>query len=105
MSNLNGLQISDAENELRFDGDKAVFKRTQDLGTRFMSNLADQRFESTQSRMGEYHHVASIPTAVVENWMAEGFNIFDKNISIKDIILRLQRLDMDGLMATSKNVV
>jgi hypothetical protein len=42
---------------------------------------------------------------VIEKWFAEGFNIYDKNVTAKDILKRLQSQDMTGLMATSKSVI
>lgn len=105
MDNSKKVILRDAETDLKIDGDRAVFRRTQDLGNHFLSDLASRRIETSNSRMGDLHHVASIPTVVVEKWMAEGFNIFDKNITAKDIIKRLQSEDMTGLMATSKRVI
>ncbi|MGE8142279.1 hypothetical protein ACQKOE_09915 [Novosphingobium sp. NPDC080210] len=105
MDNSKGITIADAENAVKIDGDKAVFKRTQDLGKHFLSNLAAKRIDTANSRMGDFHHVASIPTVIIEKWMTEGFNIYDKNVTAKDIIKRLQSLDMMGLMATSKRIV
>lgn len=100
-----GVELIDTRNRLLIEDDKAIFRRTQDIDDNFLSNLADSRFESAHAPMGEMHHVASIPTVIVEQWMAEGFNIFDKNISVGDIIKRLQSLDMNGLMATSKSII
>jgi hypothetical protein len=37
--------------------------------------------------------------------MAEGFNIFDQNVTAQDIIKRLQSQDMTGLMATTKRII
>lgn len=105
MDNSKGINLTDAENAIKFDGDKAVFKRTQDLGNHFLSDLASKRIETSNSRMGDFHHIASIPTVIIENWLAEGFNIYDKNVTAKDIVKRLQGLDMTGLMATSKRIV
>jgi hypothetical protein len=104
MNNPQGVEMIDTENALKFEGDKAIFKRTQHIDNKLLSNLSDQRFESSHERMGNFHKVASIPTVIVEQWMAEGFNIFDKNVTTKDILKRLQREDMGGLMATSKTI-
>lgn len=106
MENLKpDVEMIDTRNRMIVEDDRIVFKRTQDLGNHFLSNLASKRIESSNERMGDFHHVASIPTVVVEQWMAEGFNIFDKNVTAKDIVKRLQSLDMDGLMATNKRVI
>lgn len=105
MDNSLQARLSDVETHLSYDGDKAVFRRTQDIGNHFLSDLATSRLESSHGRMGDMHHVASIPTGVVEKWMSEGFNIFDKNVSLPEIIKRLQSEDMMGLMATSRRII
>lgn len=105
MDNSSTVRLSDVETNLSFDGDKAVFRRTQDIGNHFLSDLATRRLDSAHAPMGDMHHVASIPTGVVEKWMAEGFNIFDKNVKLPDIIKRLQSEDMMGLMATSRRII
>lgn len=104
MDNSQRIRLTDAENEVKIDGDNAVIKRTQDIGEHFLSDLASKRVETSNKRMGDMHHVASIPTVIVEKWMAEGFNIFDKNISVQDIVRRLHSEDMTGLMATTKRI-
>jgi hypothetical protein len=98
------IQISDVGNLLRVEDERAIIKRTQDLGEHFLSNLASERAASANAPMGDFHHVCSIPVVVIEKWMAEGFNIYDPNVTAKDIIKRLQSQDMTGLMATTKNV-
>lgn len=100
-----GIGLLDVGNSLMIEDDRAVFKRTQDIGEHFLSDLASQRIDSANASIGDFHHVCSIPVVVIEKWMAEGFNIYDKNITAKDIIKRLQGQDMTGLMATSKNVI
>lgn len=100
-----GINFLDVRNRLTLDEDKAVIRRSQDLGNHFLSNLATRRTESANAPMGDMHHVASIPTVIVEKWMAEGFNIFDPNVNIKEVVKRLNSEDMTGLMATSKNVL
>jgi len=98
------VQLEDAETALRVEGDNAIFRRTQNISSHFLADLADKRFDSRNSPVGDLHHVASLPTVVVEKWMAEGFNIFDKNITLPEILKRLQREDMERLFATSKNI-
>ena len=104
MDNSKGVDLLDTSNAFRIDGDQAIIKRTQEIDKNFLSNLSDDRFESSNSRMGEFHKVASIPTVIVEKWMAEGFNIYDKNVNIAEIVRRLQSEDMTGLMATTKRL-
>lgn len=101
----NGIHLIDAEAELltAADGSRAI-KRTQEITTQFLDNLAQERIASKTAKAGEFHKVASIPTAVVEKWMKEGFNIFDKNVNLKEILRRLNSEDMQKFLATEKRV-
>jgi len=54
--------------------------------------------------MGDFHRVASIPTVVVEKWMREGFNIWDKNVKASEIVSRLKAEHLDGFLTTTKRI-
>ena len=82
-------------------GDSAI-KRSQEIPDQFFDDLAAQRLEGSETQSGEYWKVASIPAVVVEQWMREGFNIYEA--PAKDIVKRLRRLGYDKLFATSKSV-
>ena len=98
--------LLDNDSHLISDGGNLVgIKRTQEITSDFLSDLNDERVASANQRMGEFHKVASIPTSIVEKWMREGFNIFDKNISLKEIVRKLNSEDMGYLMATQRNIV
>lgn len=106
IENTDGVRLLDAESGLvPTTGGGLAIKRTQEITDGFLSGLAASRDASRHGKMGEMHKVASIPTVIVEKWMREGFNIFDKNISLKDIIRKLNSEDMQNLMATERNVI
>lgn len=103
MNNPEGVQFLDAETRLRFENDHMVRKLTQEVPDSFLDGLRSERDAST-APAGNFHRVASIPVAIVEKWMAEGFNIFDKNVTVKEIVRRLHREDMTAFMATKKRI-
>jgi hypothetical protein len=87
------------------DTDNAlVVKKEQAIPQSFLDRLKDSRDESANNRMGDYHRVASIPTVVVEKWMREGFNIWDKNVTAKEIVARLKLENLDAFLTTTKNI-
>lgn len=102
----NNIELVDVDTNLvaNRDGGLGLLK-SQEISSSFFQDLRDDRMASSNSRMGEFHKVASIPTFIVEKWMREGFNIFDKNISMKDIIRKLNSDDMTNLMATTRKVI
>lgn len=103
---MNNIKLHDVETKVRLDDDKAIFKRSQEIDSRFLSALSDLKHEtsSTFQKTGDFHKVASIPVVIVERWMAEGFNIYDPNIKLEDIVKRLQREDMEQLIASGKRL-
>ena len=106
MNNPEGIEFLDTNTQLLLNAtdDNAVRKTQQYIPSSFLDRLKDKRSASVNAPMGDMHHVASIPTSVVEKWMAEGFNIYDKNVGLKAILQRLRAEDMNGLIATAKSL-
>jgi hypothetical protein len=86
------------------DGNLEAIKREQEIPAWFLDEIRAIKDVQDSKRLGNFALAARIPTVVVEKWMREGFNIFDKNIGVSEIIQRLQSLDMDRLIATSKRL-
>ena len=85
-----------------FDG---VFrKHTQDIDQNLIDSLARQRHETAGKREGEFMHVASIPTIIVEKWMREGFNVMSGEHSAAEIVKRLKQENLEAFLATEKRV-
>ncbi len=59
--------------------DATIVKRIQDVEPILEHNKALQTLNDGYSRSRDIRRVASIPTVVVEQWMREGVNIFDRN--------------------------
>jgi hypothetical protein len=79
-------------------------KKQQIITDAFMDDLKDARFAS-KAPAGNFHKVASIPVAIIEKWMREGFDILkDKNITAAQIVKRLKAEGLDGFLATNKRI-
>ncbi|MDC0134479.1 hypothetical protein OAI36_00330 [Alphaproteobacteria bacterium] len=80
-------------------------KHSQDIPNWHLDNLKEQRLNSTSKKEGEFMKVASIPTAVIEKWMREGFNVMtDKNITAKQIVNKLKNENLDAFLTTEKSL-
>lgn len=90
--------------EIDDDAKNIGIGRTQEIHSSFLDNLATKRADSVNAKMGDLHHVASIPVILVEKWKNEGFDIFDKNIKLQDIVKRLHSEDMQAFMATERRI-
>lgn len=83
-------------------GDDVIRKHTQTISQSFLDDLKDSRNASTEQREGDFMRVASIPTVVVEQWLREGFNIWEA--TGPEIVKRLKDQNLDGFMATDKRI-
>jgi hypothetical protein len=81
--------------------DGLVIQTYQAIPQEFTDALKAERFHNSQSRVsGEYHRVASIPTAVVDKWMREGFDFW--NASAKTILAKLKLENLDAFITSDK---
>ena len=55
-------------------------KKEQNIPDEFIQTNKAQRIASSNEKMGNYHKLASIPVAVADKWMREGFNIYDGSV-------------------------
>lgn len=101
-NNKNNPILIQSDTDYLFQAGDFVRKHTQNISQAFLDDLKDARNESTGQKMGEFHRVASIPTAVVEKWLREGFNIWEA--SGPEIVKRLKAEDLQMFMATDRRI-
>tara|TARA_Y100000385_G_scaffold211025_1_gene218957 strand:+ start:206 stop:589 length:384 start_codon:yes stop_codon:yes gene_type:complete len=100
-----GNNIINVNTEFFNNAGEEARRHTQDIPQWHLDNLKEQRNVSTQHKEGEMMKVASIPTAVIEKWMREGFNIMtDKNITAKQIVNKLKSENLDAFLTTEKSL-
>ena len=98
----NKINLAGVNSEYQTQGNDVIQKSTQQLSQAFLDDLKDQRNESTKGREGEFMRVASIPTAVIEQWTREGFNIYE--VTGPEIVKRLKDQNLDAFMTTDKRI-
>lgn len=83
--------MSDVNSDIFIDTDGTIYeKRTQEVGHILDANKASYNASPETGRhKGDLSHVASIPLSVVMQWKKEGFDLFDKNVSQKELARRL----------------
>lgn len=82
--------------------DGLVIERSQSIDTSYIDSLKAQRAESLNRREGEFMRVASVPVAIAEKWMREGYDIF--NEPIKKTVAKLQLENLDDFITTNKQL-
>lgn len=102
---MTDTQLINPEVTFHEDPDAAlVIKKEQAIPNSFLERLKVARDESSTNKMGDFHRIASIPTVVVEKWMREGFNIWDKNIKASEIVARLKSENLEAFLTTTKRI-
>lgn len=86
------------------DSSGLLAKHSQEIPDWYLSDLKYIRDSSLEAKEGETMRVASIPVAVVEQWQREGFDIYDKNITPREILTRLRNQDLDAFITTKKRI-
>lgn len=95
-------KFHDVQTDYIQDGDRLQRKTTQHLPDEFLKDLRRTYEDSLEQREGEFMKVASIPVAVADKWMREGFNIY--NASGKEILKRLRDENLDAFITTKKSI-
>ena len=84
---------------VRGPGDALAIRSEQEVPDDFVKRIQDERDARKAAPHMEWALAFRIPVAVVKKWHAEGFNIYDDDVTPEDIAARLQREDMNGLIA------
>ena len=102
MSNTKDSNLLGVDTQYLQTGNDVFRKHTQNISQSFLDDLKDARNASKDQDEGEYMRVASIPVIVVEQWMREGFNIYEA--TPQEIVQRLKDQNLDYFMATEKSI-
>jgi hypothetical protein len=95
-------RLLDTDFQIGQNTEGLFMKKFQEIPTDFLDRNKDRKFESGNTRAGEYHQVASIPTIIVEKWLKEGFDVYRE--PIKKIVARLRAESLDDFITTKKRI-
>lgn len=98
------VRLLDAEPEFLNGPDgELLIKKQQIITDDMLRSNAEAR--ARRGPEGNFMRVASIPTAVVEKWQREGFDIMtDRNITARQIVARLSAENLGAFITTDKRV-
>lgn len=82
-----------------FEDHTVAIETEQYLDAGYWNDLAQAKEEFSLQNSG-YQKVASIPTALVNKWYREGFNIYSEEATINEINKRLRKQEFDKLIIT-----
>ena len=81
-----------------------VIKHQQSITDEFLNENHEKRLHSASNKMGDYHQFAAVPTAVIEKWMREGFDVFASDVKPAQIVAKLKQEGLDDFLTTVKKV-
>lgn len=93
--------INDVRAGLITGAGETAIVRAQTIPQEF---LDDAKAARDGNHSGETQSVARLPYALVETWLREGFNVFDKNVDAAAIVRRLKAQGLDQFLTTTKRV-
>lgn len=76
--------------------------RSQEIPQSFLDSLKEDRNDSTHGRMGEMHRFASIPVAVFEHWLRQGFD--PRRESPAKVMARMKAEGLDYFITTERRL-
>ena len=96
--------IHDVQNVVLQDNDENNFtiQHSQHIDQSFLDNIRETRENSLSQQEAEYMSVASIPVAVHEQWLREGFDLMTEPAHA--IVARLKQENLDAFLTTKKQV-
>jgi hypothetical protein len=98
------IDLIGINNDFEEQAGSLVRRDSQYIAPSLLDELKDKRHESASQREGEFMHVATIPTIIIEKWQKEGFDIMAGKVPFKDIIKKLKEENLEGFMATDKSI-
>jgi hypothetical protein len=99
---VSDINLIDAQTELGCSVGQNFTRHTQEIPMDFLDSLQSERLASAAVRAGELHRVCSIPTAVVEIWQRQGFDI--QKMRAREILAKLRKDGLDAFITTQKHI-
>lgn len=83
------------EQKIDFDenSDGLIVIKSQDIPQWWIDDLKEARFQSKFTPAREMHRVASVPQAVVEKWLSEGYDVHKEPVAKSVAKLKAEGLD------------
>lgn len=74
---------------------------TQDIPDHFVQDIQD-RFTGANDATGNFLFVGSVPSALADRWMREGYNVFEE--PIRKTLAKLKAENYGKFVGTSKSI-
>lgn len=82
--------------------DKLGFLTQQHIPADFVAKLKADKMDSARRPTGEFLHMCSIPVSVVEDLMAQGYDVYRE--PIRETIKMLRAVGLDAFITSDKQI-
>jgi hypothetical protein len=96
------MHFHDTDAKLIASHDDLAIQRVQEIPQEYIDGLRQARAESANRRMGEFERVASIPVAVYEHWLRQGYDVQKEPIA--KTLAKLKAEGLDYFITTEKTL-
>lgn len=83
-------------------GGTLAVMRSQEITKDFLDDIHSERMATRDLRTAEHQRVASVPTSLVDSWLAQGIPFWD--LSARQIVRQLERDNLTAFITTDKAV-
>lgn len=83
-------------------GKQLIVEHKQEIPQTFLDELKAIRNGSNARPMGDFHQVASIPVAVYEKWLREGYDASKE--PIRNTVAKLKAESLEYFLTTDKRI-
>lgn len=99
-----GVEVEDIHGRWHNEDDGGLgLECVQEIDVKFVDFLRDLKAQSA-TRRTELEPVCSVPAVLADHWYRTGFNIWDPNVTARDIKDRLSREGLDHFITTVKAI-
>jgi len=95
------MNLIDTKTALVESGGDLGVQYSQDISDEFVQDIQD-RFTTPGDKTGNFLFVGSVPAAIADRWMREGYNVFQE--PIRKTLARLKAENFGKFVGTSKQI-
>lgn len=100
MKELDQTPLHEVQVDFHENSEGLVIEKTQELPDWWLQSLKDERFDSKNRRSGEFLHAASIPAALHELWLSQGYDCTKE--PIRKTLAKLKAEGLDAFITSDK---
>lgn len=87
---------------IREEAGQRLVVRSQEITKDFLDDLHNERMAKATMKRGDHDRVASVPTALIDSWLARGIDFW--SMSAREVVQLLEKEDMRAFITATGRV-